>query len=58
MRAGFIATRGHDTGVDGGGRGRTRARVRACSGRVPECLPTSNTWWFGSAGVQRPVWSP
>jgi hypothetical protein len=30
--------RGH-----GGGRGRAGARVRACSGRVPECLPTSNT---------------
>jgi hypothetical protein len=41
-----------------GGRGRAGARVRACSGRVPECLPTSNTWWFGSASVQRPVWSP
>jgi hypothetical protein len=41
-----------------GGRGRAGARVRACSGRVPECLPTSNTWWFASAGVQRPFWSP
>jgi hypothetical protein len=41
-----------------GGRGRAGARVRACSRRVPECLPTSNTWWFTSTGVQRPVWSP
>jgi hypothetical protein len=39
----------------GGGRGRAGARVQACSRRVPECLPTSNTWWFGSTGVQRPV---
>jgi hypothetical protein len=54
MRAGFIATRGHDTGV-----GTEAAEgVRACSGRVPECLPTSNTWWFTSASVQRLVWSP
>jgi hypothetical protein len=45
--------RGH-----GGGRGRAGLSVRACSRSVPECLPTSNTWWFGSAGVQRPVWSP
>jgi hypothetical protein len=45
--------RGH-----GGGRGHAGVRVRACSGRVPECLPTSNTWWFTSASVQRPVWSP
>jgi hypothetical protein len=42
----------------GGGRGRVGVRVRACSGRVPECMPTSNTWWFTSASVQRPVWSP
>jgi hypothetical protein len=42
----------------GGGQGRAGGRMRACSGRVPECLPTSNMWWFGSAGVQRPVWSP
>jgi hypothetical protein len=41
----------------GGGRGRAGVRVRACSGRVPECLSTSNTWWFTSASVQRPVWS-
>jgi hypothetical protein len=53
MRVGFIATRGH-----GGGRGRAGVRVRACSGCVPECLPTSNTWWFTSASVQRLVWSP
>jgi hypothetical protein len=45
--------RGH-----GNGRGRMGAHVRACSRRAPECLPTSNTWWFTSAGVQRPVWSP
>jgi hypothetical protein len=36
--------RGH-----GGGRGRAGARVRACSRRIPECLPMSNTWWFTSA---------
>jgi hypothetical protein len=42
----------------GGDRGRAGVRVRACSGRAPECLPTSNTWWFTSASVQRPVWSP
>jgi hypothetical protein len=41
-----------------GGRGCVGAHVRACSWRVPECLPTSNTWWFASAGVQRPIWSP
>jgi hypothetical protein len=47
----------HECG-HGGSRGRAGACVRACSGRVPECLSTSNTWWFASAGVQRPVWSP
>jgi hypothetical protein len=58
MRVGFIATREHDTGVGTGAA--EGAQGRAC-GRalgVPECLPTSNTWWFTSAGVQRPVWSP
>jgi hypothetical protein len=45
--------RGH-----GGGRGRAGVRVQASSRRVPECLPTSNTWWFTSASVQRLVWSP
>jgi hypothetical protein len=45
--------RGH-----GGGQGSAGVRVRACSGCVPECLPTSNTWWFTSASFQRPVWSP
>jgi hypothetical protein len=54
MRAGFIATRGHDTGVGTGAAEGTWGR--ACSGRVPECLPMSNTWWFGSASVQRPVY--
>jgi hypothetical protein len=58
MRAGFIATRGHDTNVGTGRPRACKARVRACSGHVPECLPTSNTWWFTSAGVQSPVWSP
>jgi hypothetical protein len=54
MRAGFIATHGHDRGVGTGAVEGARGR----SGRVPECLPTSNTWWFGSAGFQRPIWSP
>jgi hypothetical protein len=45
--------RGHE-----GGRGHVGVRLRACSGRVPECQPMSNTWWFTSATVQRPVWSP
>jgi hypothetical protein len=30
-------------------------RVRACSERAPECQPTSNTWGFTSARVQRPI---
>jgi hypothetical protein len=34
-----------------GGQGRAGVHVRACSGRVPECLPTSNTWWFTSISV-------
>jgi hypothetical protein len=29
---------------------------RTCSGRAPECQPTSNTWGFTSARVQRPIW--
>jgi hypothetical protein len=40
-----------------GGRGRVGVRVRACSGRALECQPTSNTWGFTSAKVQRPIWS-
>ena len=32
-----------------------RVRVRACSERAPECQPTSNTWGFTSARVQRPI---
>jgi hypothetical protein len=31
------------TGVVTGGRGRAGVRVRACSERVPECQPVSNT---------------
>jgi hypothetical protein len=38
-----------------GARGGARAGMLC---RVPECLPTLNTWWFTSASVQRPVWSP
>jgi hypothetical protein len=38
-----------------GGRGRAGVRVRACSERAPECQPTSNTWGFTSALVQRPI---
>jgi hypothetical protein len=30
-------------------------RVRACSERAPECQPSSNTWGFTSAKVQRPI---
>jgi hypothetical protein len=59
MRAGFITTRGHGTGVGTGAAEGARGGARAgvlC--RVPECLPASNTWWFTSASVQRPVWSP
>jgi hypothetical protein len=42
----------------GGGRGRTWGARAGVLCRVLECLPTSNTWWFTSASVQRPVWSP
>jgi hypothetical protein len=42
----------------GGGRGHARVVRAGVLCRVPECLPTSNTWWFTSASVQRPVWSP
>jgi hypothetical protein len=45
--------RGH-----GGGQGRARGARAGVLCRFPECLPTSNTWWFTSASVQRPVWSP
>jgi hypothetical protein len=38
-----------------GGRGRAGVRVRACSERAPECQPSSNTWGFTSARVQRPI---
>jgi hypothetical protein len=38
-----------------GGRGRVGVRVRACSERAPKCQPTSNTWGFTSARVQRPI---
>jgi hypothetical protein len=58
-RVGFIAARGHGTGVGTGAA--EGARGGACAGvlcRVPECLPTSNTWWFTFARVQQPVWSP
>jgi hypothetical protein len=50
-RVGFIA-------AARGGRGRVGVHVRACSGQAPECQPTSNTWWFTSVRVQRPIWSP
>jgi hypothetical protein len=54
-RVGFIAT----TWVWAwGGRGHAGVRVRACSGRAPECQPTLNTWGFTSVRVQRPIWSP
>jgi hypothetical protein len=49
------AGHGRGTGVAEGARGGARAGVLC---RVPECLPTSNTWWFTSASVQRLVWSP
>jgi hypothetical protein len=45
--------RGH--GAAKGAHGGARAGVLC---RVPECLPTSNTWWFTSASVQQLVWSP
>jgi hypothetical protein len=45
--------RGH-----GGGRGRAGGARAGVLCRVPEFLPTSNTLWFTSASVQRPVWSP
>jgi hypothetical protein len=54
-RVGFIATA---RVWARGGRGRVVVCVRACSGRAPECQPTSNTWWFTSVRVQRPIWSP
>jgi hypothetical protein len=38
-----------------GGRGRAGVCVRACSERAPECQPSSNTWGFASARVQRPI---
>jgi hypothetical protein len=59
MRAGFIATCEHGTGMGTGAAEGVRGGARVgmlC--RVPECLPTSNTWWFISTSVQRPVWSP
>jgi hypothetical protein len=45
--------RGH-----GGGRGHAGGARAGVPCRVPKCLPTSNTLWFTSASVQRPVWSP
>jgi hypothetical protein len=41
-----------------GGRGRARGACASVLCHVPECLPTSNMWWFTSTSVQRPVWSP
>jgi hypothetical protein len=38
-----------------GGRGCVGVHVRACSKRAPECQPTSNTWGFTPARVQRPI---
>jgi hypothetical protein len=38
-----------------GDRGRVGVRVRACSERSPKCQPSSNTWGFTSARVQRPI---
>jgi hypothetical protein len=38
-----------------GGHGRAGFRVQACFERAPECQPTSNTWGFTSARVQRPI---
>jgi hypothetical protein len=49
------ARHGRGTEAAEGARGVARAGVLC---RVPECLPTSNTWWFTSASVQRLVWSP
>jgi hypothetical protein len=43
------------TGVVMGGRGRVGVRARACSGRAPECQPSSNTWELASAMVQRRI---
>jgi hypothetical protein len=54
-RVGFIAARGHGTGVGTGVAEGARGGVLC---RVPECLPMLNTWWFTSASVQRLVWSP
>jgi hypothetical protein len=58
MRVGFIATRGHDIGVGTGAAEGARGCACGVLWRIPECLPTSNTWWFTSASVQRPVWPP
>jgi hypothetical protein len=52
-RVGFIAAM---RALAQGGRVRVGVHVRACSGRAPECQPTSNTWGFTSARVQRPIW--
>jgi hypothetical protein len=49
------ARHGRGTGAAEGVRRGARAGVLC---HVPECLPTSNTWWFTSASVQRLVWSP
>ena len=47
----------HDAGVVTGWPRVRGVRVRACSERATECQPTSNTWGFTSARVQRPIWS-
>ena len=45
-------------GVVTGGRGRVGVHARACSERIPECQPASNTCVFASAMVQRPIGAP
>jgi hypothetical protein len=45
----------HWGGLYSRGAGVVTGRSRACSERAPECQPTSNTWGFTSARVQRPI---
>jgi hypothetical protein len=45
----------HGAGVVTGQPWARGVRVRTCSERAPECQPTSNTWGFTSAKVQRPI---